>query len=256
VPGAGFRIAAAYAFAEQHGFTAEAAAIRSLTIHLSITRPAPIRKGCFVVLFEDRGVIDEFVAQHWPARHTTSGEKRRALFLRRKLLNERRLRGEDAGEDAGDDLEEEAEEAAAFPLEAQLRDFIAGNLSRIPVGSKRLSLYRAESGRSGVEYPTAVGPIDILSVDPQGNFYVFELKLERGPDRALGQLARYMGWVKVNLAKAKSVHGVVVASSIDEKLRYAACVIPDVVLLEYEVEFRLRDVEPISPVNDTKGTDT
>ena len=32
------------------------------------------------------------------------------------------------------------------------------------------------------------------------------------------------------------------ARSIDEKLRYAACVMPNVLLLEYEVEFRLKDV--------------
>ena len=62
------------------------------------------------------------------------------------------------------------------------------------------------------------------------------------PDRALGQLARYMGWVKTHLAGGREVRGVVVARSIDEKLRYASCVIPNVALLEYEVQFKLRDV--------------
>ena len=90
-----------------------------------------------------------------------------------------------------------------------------------------------------------MGPIDILAVDDFGNFVVFELKLERGPDRALGQLARYTGWVKLNLAREREVSGVVVAKSIDERLRYAACVIPNVALLEYEVEFCLREVGSI-----------
>jgi RecB family endonuclease NucS len=98
-----------------------------------------------------------------------------------------------------------------------------------------------------VEYPTAVGSIDILAVDGDGGFAVFELKLDRGPDRALGQLARYMGWVKVNLAGARPVSGVVVARSIDERLRYAVSVIPSVVLLEYEVEFRVREVAAFNP---------
>jgi len=49
---------------------------------------------------------------------------------------------------------------------------------------------------------------------------VIELKLDRGPDRALGQLARYMGWVRANLAAGTEVRGVVVARRIDEKLRY------------------------------------
>ena len=96
--------------------------------------------------------------------------------------------------------------------------------------------------RNGREYLTDVGPIDILAEDDSGAFVVFELKLDRGPDRALGQLARYMGWVKLRLAGERAVRGVVVASSIDDRLRYAVCVVPNVSLLEYEVEFRLHDV--------------
>jgi hypothetical protein len=137
-------------------------------------------------------------------------------------------------------------EDASFALEAQLRDFIVQNLIRIPVNGKRLALYSDSSGRDGVEYPTAVGPIDILTVDDAGNFFVFELKLERGPDRALGQLARYMGWIKLNVAQGRGVTGVVVARSIDERLRYAVAVIPNVVLLEYEVEFRVHEVSSIT----------
>ena len=61
-----------------------------------------------------------------------------------------------------------------------------------------------------------------------------------------GQLARYMGWIKIQLAKDRDVRGVVVARAIDEKLRYAACVMPNVELLEYEVEFRLRPADSIA----------
>lgn len=145
----------------------------------------------------------------------------------------------------GDHADDEAA-AAAFALEAQLRDFIAQNLGRIPINGKHLALFTDSSGRQGIEYPTGVGPIDILAVDDAGDLVVFELKLERGPDRALGQLARYMGWVKLNLANGRNVDGVVVARSIDERLRYAAAVISNVALLEYEVEFRVRDVGPMA----------
>lgn len=138
------------------------------------------------------------------------------------------------------------EELASFALEAQLRDFIVTNIARVPVGGTRLRLYRDPSGRSGREYPTAVGPIDILAVDDSGNFFVIELKLDRGPDRVLGQLARYMGWVKANLALRSEVRGVVVARSIDQKLRYAAGVMPNVTLLEYEIDFKVREVGPLS----------
>lgn len=134
-------------------------------------------------------------------------------------------------------------EAATFALEAQLRDFIAENLARIQVNNVTVSLFVDSDGRNGVEYPTAVGPIDILAIDSSRNFYVFELKLDRGPDRALGQLARYMGWVQVNLAGGQAVNGVLVARAIDERPRYAAAVIPNVFLLEYEVDFRVRQVD-------------
>lgn len=57
----------------------------------------------------------------------------------------------------------------------------------------------------------------------------------------MGQLSRYMGWVKLNLAKGKHVHGVIVAREMDENLQYAAVAVPNVSLLEYEISFRWRD---------------
>jgi RecB family endonuclease NucS len=131
---------------------------------------------------------------------------------------------------------------APFALEAQLRDFIASNLGQIVIGGNRFHLYTDPVGRGGKEYPTAIGPIDILALDDSGNFAVIELKLGRGLDRALGQLTRYMGWVKANLAATREVAGVVVARSIDYRLRLATSVIPGVALLEYEVNFRVREV--------------
>jgi len=87
------------------------------------------------------------------------------------------------------------DELTSFALESQLRDFLIARLPQMSIGGTSLRLYRDAGGRSGREYPTDVGPIDILAVDPSGGFMVIELKLDRGPDRALGQLARYMGWV-------------------------------------------------------------
>ena len=137
------------------------------------------------------------------------------------------------------------ETGLAFGLEAQLRDFIAHNIGSIRIGGRTLRLYVDASGRNGIEYPTDVGPIDILAVDEADRFVVFELKLERGPDRALGQLARYMGWVHAHLSPKADVSGVIVARTIDERLRYAVGVMPRVTLLEYEVSFQLREASPI-----------
>jgi hypothetical protein len=186
-------------------------------------------------------LIDDFVSHHWPARQTPAGEQRRAFFLQSKKVNEQLLGGEPATPD---------DSAKVFPLEAHLRDFIARNLFKVPVGSKQLVLFKG----NGVEYPTGVGRIDILTTDADGNFYVFELKVQRGADRALGQLARYMGWVKAELAGSKKVAGVIVANFIDPKLRYAASVLPDLFMLEYELEFSIHGVEPVLQHTSSSGT--
>ena len=129
-----------------------------------------------------------------------------------------------------------------FPVESHLRDFIANNIEAITVNGHRLKLYIDENGRDGVEYPTDVGPIDILAVDGEDNFVVFELKLSRGADKAMGQISRYMGCIKRNLAGDKEVKGVIVAKKVDENLKYASSIIPDLSLFEYELNFKIQEV--------------
>lgn len=142
------------------------------------------------------------------------------------------------GEPADEEVLDVADEFE-FGLESHLRDFIARNIGTIPITNHRLKLYLHEEC-SGIEFSTDVGPIDILAVDDEGNLFVFELKLARGPDRAMGQLLRYMGWVRKHLANGKQVYGVIVAKYVDQELRYAALPVPNVSVLEYEVDFRLR----------------
>jgi len=139
--------------------------------------------------------------------------------------------------------EEDEESETCFALEYQLRDFIAQNISSIPFDGNRLRLYVDPTGRDGIEYPTDTGNIDILAIDEKSNsFVVFELKRARSPDRALGQLARYMGWVKETIGKDKEVRGVIVSKTISNNLKYAALVVPNVTLFEYEVKFNLKAI--------------
>ncbi|RMM66672.1 putative nuclease of the RecB family [Pseudomonas savastanoi pv. glycinea] len=62
-------------------------------------------------------------------------------------------------------------------------------------------------------------------------------------DRAIGQISRYMGWIKKNLAKGKMVKGVIVAKSISSNLRHAIVAVPNVSLFEYEVAFSLNQIQ-------------
>jgi hypothetical protein len=152
---------------------------------------------------------------------------------------------------SGELLDEADADAATpgFTLEAQLRDFIASNLPTISINGSHLRLYEDLTGREGAEFPSAVGPIDILAVDDNGSFFVFELKRANSPDKAMGQVQRYMGWVQATIGKEREVFGVIVAKSISENLRYAASVAPKVHLFEYEVNFQLKRAHDLTPAS-------
>jgi hypothetical protein len=133
-------------------------------------------------------------------------------------------------------VSEDDQKYTSFALEEHLRRYLVRNLERVESG---LKLYEDKDGRNGEEYSTPVGNIDILCVDKDRNYVVFELKVSRGSDATVGQLLRYKGWIQRNLAGGKKVRGIIVANEIDEKLRYAALAAADLIPYEYEISFRL-----------------
>lgn len=146
--------------------------------------------------------------------------------------------------DGQDDVTEavNAAESSLFALESHLRDYLARNLGSLQGMPNKLAIYSSPDGRDGVEFQTDVGPIDILAVDEAGRFVVLELKLGRGPDATLGQILRYMGWVSKHLAQCQPVSGIIIASEIPAKLRYAVTQVPNVRLMEYELAFSVSAV--------------
>ena len=144
-----------------------------------------------------------------------------------------------------EDDEDDIETPSTFALEHHLRDFIAKKFGELTFNGKKLKPYLDPEGRPCTEYPTDTGRIDILAVsvdEDNQEYFVFELKLSRGSDPAIGQLMRYMSWVREKLADEKKVNGIIVAQSIDDRLRRSTSMIPEVELFEYELQFELTPV--------------
>jgi RecB family endonuclease NucS len=107
-----------------------------------------------------------------------------------------------------------------------------------------LKLYERDGQVLGIEYTTEVGRIDILAVGDNKALYVLELKLSKGPDAAVGQTLRYMAAVRASIANGNPVYGVIVASTVTDRLKYAVSEVRDrIFLLRYELQVSLDPVE-------------
>ena len=132
--------------------------------------------------------------------------------------------------------------AARFGLERHLQDFLHDNWEHTQLG-KEWKLHEEDGEEVGYEYPCEIGRIDLLAHHrSEPRWLVIELKRNQTSDQTVGQVLRYMGWVKQNLAKAgESVEGLVIARESDQAIRYALSVTSAISLKHYEVEFRLKE---------------
>ena len=123
-----------------------------------------------------------------------------------------------------------------FYMEKQLEDFLIKNWNNTELGRK-YDLIIEEGELKSQQYRT-----DILAKEKNGDGYVvIELKKDQTSDDTVGQLTRYMGWVKTKLNS--NVKGIIVAGQYDSKLKYALAMVPNTEALIYEVDFRLKKVE-------------
>lgn len=143
---------------------------------------------------------------------------------------------------------EETTEEETYPteipveFEKQLENFMEVNLDLVEPG---LKLYMDDSGNKGRQYPTDVGNIDLLCVRPNGDFVVIELKKGKTSDKVVGQISRYMGWVKENLAENEDVFGVIIAHDFDPKLKYAVMANNKLSLKYYRIKLEFVSEEQI-----------
>lgn len=126
-------------------------------------------------------------------------------------------------------------------MEYDLENFLVDNLNLIESG---LKIYKDANGRNGRQYYTEVGNIDLLC--KKGNDYVvIELKKRRESDKVVGQISRYMGWIKSNIAKDNNVRGIIIVHEFDPKLKYAVIANPNIELKYYEIKIDFINEEKV-----------
>ncbi|RZK45723.1 MAG: DUF1016 family protein, partial [Pedobacter sp.] len=136
--------------------------------------------------------------------------------------------------------DETIEDAAVFGLEKHLEEFLIQNWKVTELG-QTYNIYEEDGQLVGQQYPSDTGPIDILAISKdKKELLVVELKKGRASDSVVGQIQRYMGYVKQELAEDhQTVKGVIIALDDDLRIRRALAVATNIEFFRYQVSFKL-----------------
>lgn len=136
--------------------------------------------------------------------------------------------------------DETIEDASEFALEKHLEDFLVKNWKSTEFGAK-FDIYEESGEIVGQQYPSDTGPIDILAISKdKKEILVVELKKGRVSDVVVGQVQRYMGYVKDELAESnQKVKGVIIGFEDDPKIYRALSVTQNIEFYTYKINFKL-----------------
>lgn len=132
------------------------------------------------------------------------------------------------------------EDPTVFALEKYLEEFLVTNWASTELG-KLYDIFQEGGEIVGQQYQTDTGPIDILAISKdKKEILVVELKRGRASDNVVGQIQRYMGYVKEELAEDNQiVKGAIIALEDDLKIRRALSVTNNIEFYKYQVSFKL-----------------
>ena len=135
--------------------------------------------------------------------------------------------------------DEDIESTSQCVFVEHLEEFLIKNWSQTEL-SQRYELFE-EFGETGQQYPTDTGPIDILAISKdKKEILVIELKRGRASDKVVGQIQRYMGYVKDELAEeGQTVKGMIIGYKGDTKLKRALSVASNIEFYRYSIGFEL-----------------
>ena len=132
------------------------------------------------------------------------------------------------------------EDPSVFALEKHLEDFLVQNWNQTELGND-YDIYEEEGELVGQQYPSDTGPLDILAISKdKKTLLVVELKKGRVSDNVVGQIQRYMGFVKDELSEPEqNVKGVIIALEDDIRIKRALSVTQNIEFYRYQVSFKL-----------------
>lgn len=129
----------------------------------------------------------------------------------------------------------------SFALERHLHDYLFDNWENLTLASEWEIYARPGEPEAGYEFTTPIGRIDLLArhrTEPR--WLVIELKRHASSDQVVGQVLRYIGWIKAHHAElGETVEGLIVAREGEDRLHYAVSAVPSLTFMSYEVEFHL-----------------
>lgn len=140
----------------------------------------------------------------------------------------------------GGDSGAESNDAPRFGLERHLHEFLRDNWNRLELGREWTIHQEPGDEEAGFEYQCDnIGRIDLLARHKtRKDWLVVELKRNQSSDQTVGQLLRYIGWVKNHMAEdGEEVYGLIICHEPDEALHYALSTLSNIDLWLYRVEF-------------------
>jgi len=192
-----------------------------------------INKGFLVIELEKNELLNEFIEKYWINGKTEDGEK---------IINRYKNKYYSYYENSPKkEIEVEDPDISQFAYEADLRDYLAKNLSVIEKG---LTLYNGSNGKTGIEYRIDENNkrIDILAIDKNNIPVIIELKVNRGYEKVIGQCQYYKNKIK-NIFKSEKVRVIIIARQITEYLKTGTMDMKDYELFEYKLNIELDKIK-------------
>lgn len=122
-----------------------------------------------------------------------------------------------------------------FKDEKEFEKYIKKHLNELEEGLKLEEV-------KGREYLNLNNKIDILCTDKNRNYVVVELKVKRTTDYVVGQVSRYMGYIRQEWNHV-TVRGIIVTPEYNKNLEYAVSNVPNVTIKYFKINVEFTDPE-------------